>query len=560
MDSITDFLKSYGISKEDYENNFGGLIGKFSIPNAIVRYNPDLENQPDKVFYLIANTIFGVINSIVKNRLVLYKQDNYENFKIVVGQTRADNLKMAVYEELKQRTLSNYFPELSNQSTLISNAVTLNTNQPTIDTTVQLVNSTALNLVIDSKWEDLPLKRENFYDNALKYFATSNFANVSFGKENANKYLKVQDDGILMPSEIVDPALVNYVTNDKFSQAQSEIAIKANKAQLEDYVSRSLLDQIISAKADKNVIADLLKEKSTVWDANTIYFKNQVVWKIIETNGDASKNQDKELLSYISKVDNNLNHEPVNKTDNEFWDYISTMPYTMDEIKAAIKPAFDSDVDVKLANKSDKNKTILFWKNEIRFFSTQTEFVSLVTENNLNLVQNTDYQIYDSGNYLITGNDGSKGGNNLINKNNLPTELFIGKMPYYYGMIAGGSTQPIKSIDINHGKKADLSNELIGNQITTSTCWLTYWAGNNVIPQQANLKNNATTDSSISPNGTLTLYRWWSSDDCNKVINSPRGFMTTSVYMYLNPSTQTEFKPKYQTVFAVKFLRNITPT
>ncbi|WP_027120074.1 hypothetical protein [[Mycoplasma] testudinis] len=378
MDSIADFLKSFGISKEDYENNNGGLIGKFSIPNAIIRYNPDLENQPDKVFYLIANTIFGVINSIVKNRLVFYKQDNYENFKIVVGQTRAENLKSAVYEELKQRTLSNYFPELSNQSTLISNAVTLNTNQPTLDTTVQLVNPTALNLIIDSKWEDLPLKKENFYDNALKYFANKNLSNVNFGKEEANKFLQIKLDGSVTKTDIAPIIAINVKQeNDEIKNSintvSNELKNKVNNAQLSDYLLTADAITKFDLKADKNYVDLELEKKANKSDllststSSTIDLSNYVTTQQFETyktnhqtNIDTTFAKETELVEVRQKAETAVNTILNYTLLTDFNSYKNEISKSLSELSKSKEKTYSKvkEINLELATNNDSDNYV----------------------------------------------------------------------------------------------------------------------------------------------------------------------------------------------------------
>lgn len=195
--NLTEFMKKYGVSLKDYNDNFGGLVGKFKIPPTILAYNSDLADNEEQVFNLLAYSIFNAINAIVNNRLISYQQSTFDNWQLLVGTTRSENLKNAIYEEIKYRSLSNYFPELNNRQFILPSGVNLSANADTSNGLNSLINPLSAELIANSHWEDLPEKKDDFFKNLLNKFANLNLSNVVVDTSFAGKFLKIKNDGSL---------------------------------------------------------------------------------------------------------------------------------------------------------------------------------------------------------------------------------------------------------------------------------------------------------------------------------------------------------------------------
>lgn len=196
--SLTEFMKKYGVSLDDYDTNFGGLVGEFKIPPSIISFNSTLANDKGQVFNLLAYSIFNAINAIVNNRLLSYQQSTYDNWKLIVGGVRAENLKTAIYEEIKYRSLSNYFPELNNRQFILPSGVNLSANNAETGSGLNsLINPISAELIANSHWEDLPEKKDDFFKNLLNNFAKTNLLNVAVDPNLSGKFLKIKNDGTL---------------------------------------------------------------------------------------------------------------------------------------------------------------------------------------------------------------------------------------------------------------------------------------------------------------------------------------------------------------------------
>lgn len=196
--NLTEFMAKYGVSLNDYNTNFGGLVGEFKIPPSILSFNSTLADDKDQVFNLLAYSIFNAINAMVNNRLLSYQQSNYDNWQLIVGGLRAENLKSAIYEEIKYRSLSNYFPELNNRQFILPSGVNLSANNAETGNGLNsLINPLSAELIANSHWEDLPEKKDDFFKNLLNKFANLNLSNVVVDTSFAGKFLKIKNDGSL---------------------------------------------------------------------------------------------------------------------------------------------------------------------------------------------------------------------------------------------------------------------------------------------------------------------------------------------------------------------------
>ena len=113
---LLNYLK---ITKNDYDVNFYNISNKFFVPSRLRRFFR--ESEIDECFINIAGNILTQINLLLGGRIFQYIElsENYDEFVKHVGKSRVDNLRSAVYEEIKFRVVSNSFPEFENQENVI---------------------------------------------------------------------------------------------------------------------------------------------------------------------------------------------------------------------------------------------------------------------------------------------------------------------------------------------------------------------------------------------------------------------------------------------------------
>lgn len=277
--NLTEFMSKYGVSLNDYNTNFGGLVGEFKIPPSILSFNNALADDKEQVFNLLAYSIFNAVNAMVNNRLLAYQQSNYDNWNLIVGSLRAENLKSAIYEEIKYRSLSNYFPELNNRQFILPSGVNLSANNAETGNGLNsLINPVSAELIANSHWEDMPEKKDDFFKNLLNKFANLNLSNVAVDANLAGKFLKINDNGKLTYDNGIsaDPNW-GEVKGDIDNQADLKskfdsvnVSLNANKT-AQELVNNNLSNEIsnlTSANASTNskIIAfeTLLKNNYTI--------------------------------------------------------------------------------------------------------------------------------------------------------------------------------------------------------------------------------------------------------------------------------------------------------
>lgn len=273
--NLTEFMKKYGVSLEDYNNNFGGLVGKFQIPPTILAYNSDLTNKEEQVFNLLAYSIFNAINAIVNNRLISYQQSTFENWQLLVGTTRSENLKNAIYEEIKYRSLSNYFPELNNRQFILPSGANLSANNLETGTGLNsLINPVSAELIASSHWEDLPEKKDDFFKNLLNKFANSNFSNVAIDPSFAGKFLRVKNDGSIKYDDGTSGTSWGSITGDIKQQEDLKskfnlIAEKINTLKTgQDDINNNVNSQLKNISNNQNSVVEKISILENILDSN----------------------------------------------------------------------------------------------------------------------------------------------------------------------------------------------------------------------------------------------------------------------------------------------------
>jgi len=81
-----------------------------------------------------------------------------------------------------------------------------------------------------------------------------------------------------------------------------------------------------------------------IWISTINYIKKARVYKITSSGLDVISQ------TFISNVDNNLNHEPVDGISNEYWSYVIDADVPISEIITMIKPYVDKQVNIQVEN------------------------------------------------------------------------------------------------------------------------------------------------------------------------------------------------------------------
>ena len=242
---LLNYLK---ITKNDYDVNFYNISNKFFVPSKLRRFFR--ESEIDECFINIAGNILTQINLLLGGRIFQYIElsKNYDEFVEHVGKSRVDNLRSAVYEEIKFRIVSNSFPEFENQENVMpSNLQHFGTKRDYTNIENYLC-PTATILIINSAWNKLELPN---YDKLKDLFETNSELNKMINQNSTN--IENNTQMLIAYGHKVDEIDLNTKANaQKIIDVNStlESKINTNKLSLDNHIQNT--NQIISSVQAKN--------------------------------------------------------------------------------------------------------------------------------------------------------------------------------------------------------------------------------------------------------------------------------------------------------------------
>ncbi|AAT65049.1 Uncharacterised protein (plasmid) [Mesomycoplasma conjunctivae] len=135
-------------SKYWYEQNL-------TIPYVFKKQNENL-NEVD-FFNKFAYSIYTTIDLIIGQKMSYFvkTQSDSKAIKNIIGETRFENFKKAIYLEIKYRLSSKSFPEYSNSVFLVSNNISLNGETRDFGSLSKLINYESIQLLTFPSWVDL---------------------------------------------------------------------------------------------------------------------------------------------------------------------------------------------------------------------------------------------------------------------------------------------------------------------------------------------------------------------------------------------------------------------
>lgn len=266
MFKITDLTK-LDISFKEYTDNC--LSGVFK-PLAIQANN---ELKEEDAFNRLAVKVVILIDAVVNDKIFKYLQDDYDKFKEVVGQRRAELTKSAIYNEIQFRSNSNYDSSLDKQiQTLYTNLSTLGKDDNSVNTPYQTLAPTTIEILRDACWGDIdnlgvgasePLSDiVKELDNKANKDALNN---VEFDASNNGKIVKVDNCkvGYLDPNDLI------------VDTSELENGIKENKTNILDLKTKTEENQtnILDLKTKTENITsevDSVKENYALKDGSNV--------------------------------------------------------------------------------------------------------------------------------------------------------------------------------------------------------------------------------------------------------------------------------------------------
>ena len=172
-------LEKLKLDRNDYDNNFYNISDKFFIPKRLEKFfnfqnikEDDKQAKEliiDNCFKNIAGSILNQINILVGQKIIHYLNlsKNKEEFINFVGQNRYENLRLAIYEEIKFRLISNSFPETQNVINILPNSLNKNGISRDFSGLENYLCPVSAALIINSGWNRLELPN---LDKLLTYY------------------------------------------------------------------------------------------------------------------------------------------------------------------------------------------------------------------------------------------------------------------------------------------------------------------------------------------------------------------------------------------------------
>lgn len=517
-------LAKFGITFENFKHQTGNLVGRVIVPNALRAYNRNL--TAEQAFYFVTNKVFESAN-VIAFGIPVRIQDNYE--KIVSHEDYRDFQK-AIYEEVNQRFLSNSFPEFQNAGSVSLSNVSIQSGYLGGQLISDWVNPLSRQIISNIDWRQYDcaadVERDKVYmyrDGANAWFPTSTDKRVLLALEDGSMGFKQIDD-FAKQSDLVKAG--ETIKQNWDAQTQNRSDINEIKKEMKNLAPFDYVNDVAVAFP-----------KTEVWDPDKTYTKPAFVVHLGKI--------------YWNNIDENLGNVPGGVTGEGKWIEVRDL-FVADQVSSIIyDPATDfkyakanpnsayyvdiakileiGDLDENsLFNYLDhqfphlnlsKDEVLKFYENlcncdpnnlidtyapKIKYSKdsilTFDDLISMDEFIRLNNLTENDYEFINSTSYLRFANRSSldkEGGSNFLIKSDLPNVT---------GQFGTGNNSPV----------------FYGND--TSGCFT----------------NSTNKNKWPSP--------WNSQGSADRV---------GQIIFNLNSNEQTEFKPKYYSIFAIKFKRNI---
>lgn len=366
MEEIKNKLAKYNISFEEYKKS-SSLIGIFKVPNILKTLNPKIKEQ--EAFYNVAWGVFLAADSLTKNKASLQEQNDYEEWKMIVSDFRAQKFQSAIFEEIKTRCLSNSFPEIQNQQLFPTN---LSQTGKSIDYSnkYQLLSPLATSLIINSRWENLEINPDKIKINISEVYASKFELNDKLA-EKANWIDTYRKSDIEEKMNLKANIGISYTKNET-EQLLNE---KSNK--LETYTkteTEKLLSQKLnkSSSFTKEEIINKLEAKS---DKENVYTKNEIENRLnLKSDSGTSYTKseaDERFLLEHQDVSNLATKEELSSKVNQT-DFIEKIQ----QIKSTIEPRWNiPEINTLEITRSRRHSSNLVYDITFNHFDTKEKII-----------------------------------------------------------------------------------------------------------------------------------------------------------------------------------------
>ncbi len=520
---IKSKLNKYGISFENFQLQTGNLVGKVIVPATLRAFNRDL--TAEQAFYFVANKVFEAANVLAfgipaKLEEVYDRVVSHEDFK---------DFQKAIYEEINQRFISNTFPEFSNAGSVSLSNVSIQNGYMGGQYIQDWVNPISRQIISNINWREYDLVADIERDKVYMY---RNMHNAWLPLSENKRFILALEDGS-----------VGYTNVSNFA-TQNDLELAGNQIDAN-------LDQSNKNKSEINTLKDQSKNYATKDFVNevAISFPKTEIW-----NADKIYNRPQFVVHagciYWNLVDNNINKVPGGISGEGYWMKVRDLFVAENVTSVIYSPG--TDIKYSISN-----------PNNLYYVSID----DILKINNLNLNTLFNYLDQNYPHLNLTIDDVKEFYKNLCNSDNSKLLKSFGKQLKFSRdqiILFDDEVSMNNFINSNHLATNDYSKINYGDYLKFSKSTQNSKRGGNNLLSRQNLPNLSTTiewytrsDNWNPINSGNDLMRFSLRENGSRHDGDKGGGHSAKIEFKLNPNQQTEFEPKYYTIFAIKINRDI---
>lgn len=469
----------------------------------------------DATTYTKQETIYRLLILKYGDRYIRYDNDNIFINRLVFD--LADLLPdiYAKQQVFIKNKLNEFLSDNKNRAVIINNETTNNRDS---NSNSKIGNSSSpLNLVIDSaeQIQQAPITSSNLSNvklvenyNGNNQQVNYNFVNDLVKTLNADYSLRLNEFMELLAKHFVNVVGSYYKPKQCNTQTVKDEPYRFNNGYLVnevDYLGSTNKQEIdrFNAKLE-NLNNQVATKQNQLIAGDNITIENNVISASGGGNVDLSNYYNKQQIDTQQDTQNKLiekNKQDIQDIYRELVSINGVNTELNDKVNANTNNIETNYQKLQELEKKINNNIINFYKGQLLFFDTKSEFDEFNTQ--FNFVVNVDYEVLESDRYLLIGDNGGLGGSNIINENNIQQKQWR-----FF----------VKSLYVRS-------------------------YGNNIPFFQDN-RNTTISSSEFNSNYDIST------------VGGATGKNWTIDWSYGSNSPQ-EFLPKYKEVFAIKFLKNV---
>lgn len=314
INKIKERLTKYDLTFEKFKEYT--LLLNITTPKKLARFYENL--SAEQTFYLIAIVVFNQCDLLTGQKASFLEQENYSKWEKRVGEKRAENFKLAVFEEIKFRIFSNSFPEFANQQDIMNPVFSVRGESKEYKIISQILSPQSANFIINSHWNLLDFEgAQDYIKNFQEYL--DKFVYKPFYRDlGALRALLLAKEMVLRTEigevmNLVSRHYAEFIFNKQI-QEQYNKNIKQNIKELAELLEAkeiAILAKIADVKDELNTEVRALKNKDFEQDGRLLVIEDVHI-RFMKMDIDDLKHQDKSFESQIEEINRDLqNHNTL---------------------------------------------------------------------------------------------------------------------------------------------------------------------------------------------------------------------------------------------------------